>query len=802
MKKENTKNKQFNTVKEKLEFMQKACPETELFEDLKQLFLKKGFCDVSITHGINEFGKDLVFAMENPAFGEKKWYSAVVKNKNASVNDFNDGGEILKQINMSFNVPYKDVKGKDISISGVFVIVNGSISFQAREIMKPYIQNAIIEHVQIWDYQKLAEEIENYIKELFLDKLEPIIHVFSKSQVARLSDLSNTRNLLNLNIKEIDDIFVNVETTYSRQQKQFNEYVSFETPTSTEAKIESLDAANEVLKSSKNFVIHGIPTSGKSLLLRRIGLKAIEQKTGKPNAVFYFELNKIVNKDNAASSLDIIDCVKNQFSELTEGEVFNATEYNKVYLLFDGLDDIKTEIEKKEIISIIDKFKVSDAFGHVQIVVTMRTTEIVDNEELLKDFEKSELLPFNIGQALKLVKKIIPGNNEKSKSFVDALKHSLLDSGLLRTPLALTLLAILYRDDEVDLNELPANITELYSKFVDTYLDRWDSSKGISQQYKYDQSKIVLGFIGLHLQENTSDEISTENLTTFLNGLKKDYNIEVLNNVDEFVFHLKNKNGVFNYNEYNDTFVFYNHYFQEYFVSICIQDSDEGQLKENFFSEWWENTIVFYCGKQPRRDTFILDIAKTIVPHELKDKYNYLQLLSKCIQANHSIPNKSRLKVINRMLKEFDEFYNLFLAGGKEGKTFAASVTTMNLVLQFRDFFSKLFESKFICDEECLNLFESILVDDDINISEVTKYCIAYFVSFRRNNPAALEIFVSDESIDSIWSRVIFVDINFLHYKKKVNPETFKRVKRKMNKRKFEILNKLKGVSIEHLLLE
>ena len=84
-KKDNTKNKKFISVRDKLEFIQKNCHETELFEDLKQLLRSKNFTNVEITHGNKEFGKDLVFFRHDPIFNKEKCYAAIVKNKNATM---------------------------------------------------------------------------------------------------------------------------------------------------------------------------------------------------------------------------------------------------------------------------------------------------------------------------------------------------------------------------------------------------------------------------------------------------------------------------------------------------------------------------------------------------------------------------------------------------------------------------------------------------------------------------------------------------------------------------------------------
>lgn len=52
----------FKDVKSKLEDIQKHHNEVDLFPTLAQLFVHMGFSNVQITHGNNEFGRDLIFS--------------------------------------------------------------------------------------------------------------------------------------------------------------------------------------------------------------------------------------------------------------------------------------------------------------------------------------------------------------------------------------------------------------------------------------------------------------------------------------------------------------------------------------------------------------------------------------------------------------------------------------------------------------------------------------------------------------------------------------------------------------------
>jgi hypothetical protein len=788
-------NKKFRTVKDKLQYINKECKEPVLFDDLKQLFRAKNFQNVEITHGNREFGKDLVFSYHDPTFDETYWFAVIVKNKNATQNDFVSGGEIAQQIELALKKAFLTSNGEKKIISKVFIVINGSVTDNAKEVLAEVYNAQELSNIKIWNYQQLGNEIDTHIKELFLDNIEPVINVFAGTQIAILSDISRTNQLFDLKLEEIDDIFVNVQTTYSRHLRKVDEYVDFNGGEKAKKKpisIDEFDAAQEILSSEKNFIVHGIATSGKTLLLKRIGLKALKD-TSKNSAVFFFELPEVI-KGNPKGDLDILSLIDEQFKHLTGGEDFKKDDFQKTILLFDSIDNVKGEDVKLKILDVLDKFTTSEHGKKYQVVIATKTIEVIDLYEVLINFEKTELLPFNVGQALKLVNKIIPDDKAKSMAFTNAIKNSMLDSSILRTPLALTLMAILYKDGSIDLEELPANITEVYNKFVDTYLNRWDGSKGISQQYKYEQTKIILGYIAYEMHKDNTDRINSIDLMEKLREFRKEFSFEELDEIEEFTNHLKYKQGVFNYDEYNDEFYFFNHYFQEYFVSIHIDETKESVLKDNFFEEWWENTIVFYCGKNPNRDIFIKNASKNIVPIELKDSYAFLQLLSKCLQANHSISIKSRIETIDKIIHEFDRFYLNFLKEGKEGKTFAANTTSIDLILTFRSFFDRLLSSKHIANKECFEYFERLLTNEKLQLSDATKYCIAYFYSFNKNDASALELFVKSDGIDIIWQRICYVDLGFLNYKKH-NLKSYQRIKRKVNKNKFLIQSRLRGIS-------
>ncbi len=836
-------------IKEKLIGIQKNEKEPFLFPILKQLFAKKGFENVQITHGPNEFGKDLVFYEYDEKLGKKRWFAVVVKNKNARQADFENGGEIIRQIETAFKNPYKNEKAEKKYINFVIVAVNGSVTKNAEEILAENIHPSQITNVDIWNYQRIGNEIEKFLKDEFLsndngvsDKNQITINVFREKQIAKLSDISNSRELFQgLELKEIDDIYVNAKTTYNKYKNDKKNY-AYGKPDRKNKLKEEFDEAKIILNSNNNFIIHGIAASGKSLLLKRIGVKSLDVRN---IATFYIELRKY-NKN--VETFNINKIITEQYWTLTNKEKFNIDDFSKTILLFDGLDEIKSDDEKiyvinriwfslcdfeiekntidilssigvpeyilsdlkkiknsisteigfrnevekvigesaskeffKDIIKYAKKTENSDLKKKFQIVISSRSIELIEDKDLLTSFEKVELLPFDLGQAFKLVKKIIPGNKEKANNFINAIKHSQLSNSLTRTPMALTLTAILYRDGEIDLSELPANVTELYNKYSDYYLNRWDTSKGISLQYKYEEAKNILSFIAKELHARGIQEIEEQELITFLTDISKKYPYEDLKDIDKFIDELKNRVGLVQFDNREKLYKFYHLSFQEYFTSVYYSDDSEKNLFDNYLSEWWENTIIFYCGKQPRRDVFLKKATKNIIPTDIEQTIKYLDLTSKCIQAAHLIPNETQENIITQMIYYFDKLYKMLVSSSNSN--FLKLYSKLDLIMQLRDFFYRLFDTKHIYSETMENLSIDLLTNRNEGISVVTLYSLSYFMSSKTGNALFLEEFLKLPELEKIWSRIIFTDLSIIKLNNSIDIELYDKIK-KIQRRK------------------
>ena len=782
----------YNNVRNRLMDIQRGKKEADLFPVLKQLFIEKKYTDVEVIHGKDEYGKDLVLCDYDTKLGEKNWYAVVVKNKNAEMCDFESQGEITRQIQLSFEYPYKRSNGEDVYINKVIVVVNGTISPQAKNIIQKVLPSHQRNNVYLWNYQKLEEEIGANIKDLFLSgetgsQEDFIVSTYKGNLIRELTKLDNAQELFSgLSITQINDIFVNVRTANLKYENEKKRYQN-----SRKATIpEEFDDSISIINSNKNTIIRGIPTSGKTLLLKRIGTKAL--KDYKDIGVFWFRF-----RDIPIDSFSLVEEVKKQFYELSGNNILELGYFKKYLILLDALDEI---IDNEKRIAIINKLqKEITSFNNGYLIISGRNIELFKDIKLFNpsNYEIIDLLPFDVGQALKLVKKIIPNNKEKNNHFIAAIKQQQLSNSLTRTPMALTLMAIMYKDDAIDLKELPANITELYNKFSDYYLDKWDASKGLSSQYKYEEYKHIVGFIAYHLHTNHIYEISSQDLKNYLKSIGTSHStFEELKDVDNYINGLKCRNTLLHYDNDRDVFFFNSIAFQEYFTSIYYDDSNEDELISNLYKEWWQNVIVFYNGKNPKRSVFIEKSLK-MTPLDPGSMFYHMQILSKNLQAAHLISNDIADKAITNLLCTFDRFYKSLLSSAPN--EIAYRWTTLDMILQCRNLFIDLFNSKHINEEIVSKKAVDILTGESNKFSDVTIYCFSYYLAHKTNDAKFFTMFLSNNNLNTRWDRIVYKDVEHLRIKNSLPDKVYNRIKRKQEHNKLYIDKQFKEPAILHL---
>ncbi len=723
------------------------------FRELMIILLQKaGMANVEETHGTTEFGKDIIFHNID-SLGRQFWTACVVKTGDIKQtgNIFED---VIRQIRECFIVDYNTLNAGAVQISNVIVITNG--------VFKPNVKTIINQrhsdfksNIEYWDIHKIldlvkANNSEHYLLQshnIYLSKYNEYLH-------RKLSIHDNLKFLesdFEIKVNDLEDFEINIRARSKKHEHEKKAYL-----TDPKFKGESfqriLPNIEALLETKNNLIVQGIATSGKTTTLKRMGKLFLRKN---PNAyVFFIELHKYFR--------DKTDNLKNVIFreyELNTGSVIDETDFkeSKVLILLDGLDELGDDGMKDFVFDQIDLL--NKEFSQNRIVIATRESEYLNKNQIVQDkFEIYSLMPLNAKEMAEIGTKVI-SSGSKTENFVKLIKKSEIMKSFPKTPLTTILLAILFKENKIDIKELPKNVTELYSKFTDIFLDKWDKSKGVSEQYKVKQKVFVLENIAKYMQVNNLVSLKHEDLKDFLIKLKLKYPIEELIEPDKYITSICNRSSIFM--RFSDnTYRFFHLTIQEYLAASILDKSDENLLLTNFLDDWWLNANIFYTGKTPHKSDIIPRLAKLeLFPSGLEDKLIFVIHSSKVLQSAHLLDNDERKHLLKTMLYLFDEsLKELIKEVSVDANIRNRNKTILDMILWARNFTEEFFSSTQFTDRLREIWEEEIAIKNQY--TDITEYCISYILSIHEQAPDYLYGFAMKKDTNPRWFRIIDVDVD------------------------------------------
>lgn len=740
-------------IKDKL----KSLSEKELRKLLVELFNHLDFKEVVEYHGINELGKDIVF-YDVDKFSRQTWYACVVKAKDIGQVAYDD---VARQINECHRKKYPSTIHGHVAINHVLVITNGVYKDNARfQIAELLTEKNKIETVEYWSVNEIAEKIEDTdLLDLLFDNKNIIQSLFNKEVLNNISSESSLKLLesdFDVNIGSLESFQIKIKAKAKAFENERGEYLKSIDISHNNIPVKFLPEVSEILKQNRPILLHGIATAGKTTILKKLGKDFIN--SGEPGYVFYLELAKYKDRLKSEEISVILDDI---FFDLTK-ERFDLNKVEKgnfVFVLLDGLDEVSDTIIQDKIIAEILK---ANLISEVRVVITSRTNEfIVNHKELRESFSTYELLPLNLTEMIDLGSKILDQDDKKA-NFVKLLKKNEIIHSFPKTPLTTILLAVLFKEDKIDVRELPRNITELYSKFIDVFLNKWDRNKGISQQFKFQEKQFIIQKIAEHLHTQNMVSIDGEELIKFLDKLFLQHPIEGFKNSSDFLENILQRSSII-VRDFDDTYKFFHLTIQEYLAASLFGNEKEDFLVENFYDNWWLNANIFYAGRTPHQAAILNRICRQNenYPIDEQSKLSYIVHSSKVLQAAHLLDKTSRRDILISMIKVFDSLLREILTDFIDNPDSRIKKRTiLEFILLGRRMFYEFFGSAQF--RECLNEIRwTLLEDENANILDITEYCLSFCCALNSHSAKPLYEFLElKKDVNPRWFKIVDVDVN------------------------------------------
>ena len=574
--------------------------ETELHRHLKELFkaMEPNYT-IEITHGTQELGKDLVIVKKDK-FGFDV-IGVIVKKADITGKTLGSVDDLRIRIREVFNVKNEkklsEIESQieqalahkaelksvydSLPVSKIFIILAGDISNQA----KIRLRGEAGDTIDIFDINWLIDKFTEHYPQAFF---EGSVLDFLHDKINKLE----SKHWLSKKGMSLSEYFIDPPLLAADVPVKFDE--DGLALILNKRKIPFLQIKSALI-NCKKIILVGDPGVGKSAALSKFTIEMLKeayisatkrkQKGKKIGIPILIPAKELLELATSTSLLDYyfegID-IKDRFQIQT--------------ILVDALDEAPPNLRKE----IIQKAELFSKELLSCLVITSRKIEVIDSPPI--GFEKYEVLPFEFKQALKLFEKLALNKKTLSalRDGLEKIKHQ-----IPMVPLSLMLLLELVEDQK----EIPASVTELYDRYFDIDLGRYDKEKGIEVLFEYLVKKNLLAELACNeFFHKDRLEIPLEDFNEFLNNYAARYNWD--RNLIESLVREIERSGIIDIKE---IVLFRHRSFLDYFAAYHIFDKREEfknlneKIVEIYFDDIWENIAFFYIGLRREMSSAMLE---------------------------------------------------------------------------------------------------------------------------------------------------------------------------------------------------
>jgi hypothetical protein len=647
---------------------------------------------VEYRHGNNEKGADFILTSRHEVLGHLKYIGTIVKigeiDKNLrNIEDQIDDCRLERYI----------VNGKDkIRIDEIWIVTNDKITDPAKEkIFEKFTKSSVFFMSDVDIIGFIDTHLPNYWYEI------PI-------------SLGEYLNSLNNRNDEIDksSCFANIEDKgFYVDQEVIRSNKSYSKQKNISRKREEVNIINEILFSNISF-IEGSMGSGKSKLIRKI-----IEKFSSPE--FYIQhkilpINTTFKEVVDVYKLDLDSLIKEKIKSIDLKEIGADTTY---LLLIDGVDEKKADVDEQlDLVGqLISKLK---ANNKLKALITSRYLHFDDvNKNILNNTNRLELIPLTPKKVILFINKICSSIDISKRLFED-LKKSLLFKELQHSPIGVILLAKLINENNTD---LPQNMTELYSKYTELVLGRWDIEKKLQTSKEYEVAEILMMILAEYIIDNDILWLNIDEAIEKLNEYLALRNLGI--NGNELFEKILKRSEILELDNSGRSVKFKHKAFAEFFYAKKNLRNINFKVDERVFSVYWGNIFFFYIGLQKDCPELLEQIVN-INPSEEIHRWMKLVNMGNLFLAGYQSPFSVFKKNFHKIINEGTALYLDII--DKKSNSPLNQFSELDLLCLIQGLIRESYSYKFfekLLEDSC------IMIEDNHSLSDREKIYSLFFMS-------------------------------------------------------------------------
>ncbi len=520
---------------------------------------------VETTHGTQEKGADFVLTRFDPALSSYSHVGVVVKVGKIT----NDITDIERQID-ECTLPRLIEGGKNkVRLSEVWVVNTSSISSNAKDKIYDKYSKQRIEFINGEALTHLVNKHANYFW-----------HQIPSNLGEYLDRLGRKIDALEHKSGNIGG--VSVQDFYIEPDIQEIEKVSYLRKSSRPSKPRLVNLIQEINNGCIS-ILEGDMGFGKSKIARKIIQYHCSPERFNENKIIPIHLSfRSFYEEKLTLSTLIERDLEQVLKEL------DRVEYS-ILIVLDGIDEAATNGKWKDALrKLIAEAKFDK---RIRILLTTRPLRVMDEDvDIYAGTRRFYIRPLSLSKVIQFVEKACSAISVPRKIY-DELKRSDLFKQLPQSPIAAALLSSLIAQNQ---NDLPSNLTELYSKSIEHMLGRWDVQKGMTPEKEYQATDRVTLMLAEYIVSNQLIWMSFDEAKAMVEDWHRKRNTGVdLQRLIDRVFHMS---GIFSIDSDNKTISFQHRSYGEYLYAKAAKSNVNLLPIDSAFQAYWMECTFFYIG--------------------------------------------------------------------------------------------------------------------------------------------------------------------------------------------------------------
>ncbi|MFK3605237.1 NACHT domain-containing NTPase [Pseudomonas sp. AP19] len=654
----------------------------DLHPVLRELFrCMPSITEVNYTQGNREVGADFVLTKYDDALMEQDYVGVIVKSTSIKQNH----EDVRRQIReCEQSRPIENGK-KDVFLNEIWIVTSQDITRSAQDSIHHEHRNT---KIKFFDSEKIVKLLDRFYPG-YWDFTNFNVNQYVAKQLNQIELYSGSHSLTPQKFGHIE-ILQQIVRVPPDSNKKF------------QRKAQKPVTLLDEIKRNRFIYIQGSMGAGKSELIRATAKKLCEQQTLDNFTIIPYFTTFRELKSAETDICSIISTIERELDDNTK----------TIILFIDGLDETDEDLEEK-IDFICSSATSISAMSHVKMVVTSRLIQQEKQQQKIeKHFDRFNICDLSYNVIISFIESMCE-NFKINNKFKDDLQNSSLMKALPRTPLSAILLGRLLAEN---VKELPSTLPELYSKYTELVLGRWDIQKGNGSEKEYETIQRIISFVAGYMTDNDFEFLGLRELETiFVDYLKiRRTGQDAHALMRSFI----NKTEIIGFDPEKNAIFFKHKTFKEFFYATLQfqQKGIEAPIKKPF-DLYWQGIEYFYLGIIKDAPLRIDQISRLVPENELESLVK-LSSFSDFLLAAYQTPYKEIEAALSRTFVDAAILYNKIVS--KKEETWLNQLPELQLLCMLTTAVKKSYSYDFFLpalhEAKILAEIDTSLLDDERNV--------------------------------------------------------------------------------------